>query len=141
MIWESRHHFKVLALCIALFVAMPALAAQPYLEQRVEDLEKEMQTLRERLDRLERGAATAPGTDKLRAVAPAKEDVTPPPQAATAPRWNKIKRGMTQIQVEQLVGKPTSRNGEGYGERWSFGDSAYVEFDAAGEVTGWQAPR
>jgi hypothetical protein len=127
--------------CLLLSCGTMAFAQQPYLEQRVEDLEKEVRTLRERLDKLERAPAPAASIEKKRpAYATPIEEVNNPPPAQPPARWNKIKVGMTQIQVTQLVGEPETRNGDRQGERWTFG-SGYVDFDAVGEVSGWKAPQ
>jgi hypothetical protein len=112
-------------------VAQPAV---PDLEQRVEDLEKEVRVLRERLDRAgharPRPAHAAPN-----------EEVDGPPPAKRPLKWDKVRLGMTQIQVTQLVGEPQTRTGDRHGERWSFPDGGQVDFDPVGEVVGWSAPR
>lgn len=63
-------------------------------------------------------------------------------------KWMKLKRGMSKVEVETLLGKPASIKPFKYGEDWweypsvnaSKYSAPYVEFSAGGVVTGWEAP-
>jgi hypothetical protein len=119
-----------------------AAEGQPYLEQRVQALEQQVRELSERLNQIEqRPAAAAP---KPAYAVPLEEANAPPAPPAppgwqTAEAWKKLRRGMSQIQVTQLLGNPAKRSGDRYTERWHYpDDSAWVEFDQVGDVSRWQ---
>jgi hypothetical protein len=119
-----------------------AAESQPYLEERVQTLEKQVRELSERLNRMEQRPAAAPKpayeVPLDEANAPARAIV---PGWQTGEGWKKLRRGMNQIQVTQLLGNPPKRSGDRYAERWQYpDDSAWVEFDQVGEVSGWKAP-
>jgi|SRR5688572_14489030 len=115
----------------------------PYLEDRVRALEEEVRALRERLSQIEQRPAAAP---RPPAYATPLEDPRAPSTPAvsgwqTAEGWKKLRRGMNQIQVTQLLGEPLKRSGDRYAERWHYpDDKAWVEFDRVGELDAWQAP-
>jgi hypothetical protein len=123
--------------------AVCAAEGQPYLEERVQTLEKQVRELSERLNQLEQRPAAA--EPKPAYAVPLEEANAPkaekPPGWQSADAWNKLRRGMTQIQVTQLLGNPVKRSGDRYTERWHYpDDSAWVEFDQVGDVSRWQAP-
>lgn len=87
---------------------------------RISRLESELQQLRIRLDaqdrriqRLEeqlkaRGGAQAPGTiTGRREIRPATEATGPLPWHSPAP-WAQIRKGMTEAEVTEILGEPTS---------------------------------
>lgn len=131
---------------MALLVGSCAARAEsgPYLEDRVKALEGEVRDLRERLSQIEQRPAAAP---KAPAYATPLEDSRAPaaptaPGWQTAAGWKKLRRGMSQIQVTQLLGEPVKRSGDRYAERWHYPDEkAWVEFDQVGELGAWQAPQ
>lgn len=120
-----------------------AAEAAPYLEERVHTLEQQVRELNERLNQLEQRPAAAP---RPAYAVPLEEANAPPATPAvpgwqTAAAWKKLRRGMNQIQVTQLLGNPVKRSGDRYTERWHYpDDSAWVEFDQVGDVAGWRAP-
>ncbi len=122
-----------------------AAEGQPYLEERVQALEQQIRTLTERLNQLEQRPAAAAAAKPAYAV-PLEEANAPPAAPAvpgwqTAGAWKKLRLGMSQIQVTQLLGNPAKRSGDRYAERWHYpDDSAWVEFDQVGDVSRWQAP-
>ncbi len=140
---------KLCTRSVFVLLLLPALAsaaeAQPYLEQRVQVLEQQVRDLSERIVQLEQRPAAAQAPEKpaydvplQEALSPAKE-IVPGWQSAEA--WNKLRRGMNQIQVTQILGNPAKRSGDRYSERWHYADdSAWVDFDQLGDVTRWQAP-
>ncbi|MGH8454165.1 MAG: hypothetical protein ACRES4_03440 [Nevskiales bacterium] len=119
-----------------------AAESQPYLEERVEALEKQVRELNERLKQMEQRPTSAPKP----AYAVPLDEVNAPVKALvpgwqTGEGWKKLRLGMNQIQVTQLLGNPARRSGDRYTERWHYpDDSAWVEFDQAGEISGWQSP-
>lgn len=129
---------------LLLAVGGPALAAQnpPYLEERVQNLETQVRELTERLKQMEKRPAQA----ERPAYAVPLEEANAPARPATpgwqsGEGWKKLRRGMNQIQVTQLLGNPAKRSGDRHAERWHYpDDSAWVEFDQVGEVSGWKAP-
>jgi hypothetical protein len=115
---------------------------QADLDQRVQALEQQVRELTERLQRLEQSPAAAP---RPAYAVPLEETAAPAVPAApgwqTAAAWKKLRRGMSQIQVTQLLGNPVKRSGDRYTERWHYpDDSAWVEFDQVGDVSRWQMP-
>jgi hypothetical protein len=79
------------------------------LEQEVRRLERQVQSLSRRLDELQRprfdAAAPAPRAD---ATAPATGD-----QWLEASRWRRVKAGMSELEVIELLGAPTSMRADG----------------------------
>ncbi len=135
--------FGATAVLVCLFAVSAAAAeSQPYLEERVQTLEKQVRELSERLNQMEQRPASAPkpayAVPLDEANAPAKTIV---PGWQSGEGWKKLRRGMNQIQVTQLLGNPAKRSGDRYAERWHYpDDSAWVEFDQVGEVGSWKAP-
>lgn len=133
---------KLLCASLALCSGFAAAAEpQPFLEQRVQALEQQVQALTERLSQLEQQpAATRPAYE-----VPLGEANAPSAPAApgwqSSDNWEKLRRGMSQIQITQLLGNPVKRSGDRYTERWHYpDDSAWVDFDQVGDVSRWQAP-
>jgi hypothetical protein len=135
--------FNTGAILLCLFAAgVGAAESQPFLEQRVQTLEQQVRELSERLKQMEQRPATAPkpayAVPLDEANAPAKTLV---PGWQSGEGWKKLRRGMNQIQVTQLLGNPAKRSGDRYAERWQYPDeSAWVDFDQVGEVSGWKTP-
>ena len=135
-------HWILMALLVGSFAARAE--SGPYLEERVKALEEDVRALRDRLSQIEqRPAAVA----KPPAYATPLEDPRAPaapvvPGWQTAAGWKKLRRGMNQIQVTQLLGEPVKRSGDRHAERWHYPDEkAWVEFDQVGELSAWQAPQ
>lgn len=99
----------ILALFLAgLPLALPAQDSRvPYLEQEVRRLERELQALSRRIDELERPVRAVPGN-------PMKS--TPPlPTSDTwldAGKWQRVRAGMSELEVIGLLGPPTSMREE-----------------------------
>lgn len=135
--------FSALVL-FAMMLNGPAWAAdaQATLEQRVQALERQVLELNQRLEQAEKH----PAANKAPAYTVPIERVNAPAVAMTpgwqsAANWKKLRRGMSQIQVTQLLGEPPKRSGDRDAERWHYpDDSAWVEFDQVTEVSGWKAP-
>lgn len=137
------YRFSVLAVLTLVFNGTAnAAEAQATLEERVQALEKQVLQLNQRLEHAEQrpSAAKAPAyTVPIERVNAPAVAMTPGWQSAA--NWKKLRRGMSQIQVTQLLGEPSKRSGDRDTERWHYpDDSAWVEFDQVGEVSGWQAP-
>lgn len=137
------HSLPVLILWVTLLGSSNAAIAeaQPYLEERVQTLEKQLRELNQRVEQMEQRPATAkvPAyTVPLEQANTSTVIVTPGWQSAAS--WKKLRRGMSQIQVTQLLGEPARRSGDRYAERWQYpNDSAWVEFDQVSEVSGWRS--
>jgi outer membrane murein-binding lipoprotein Lpp len=134
----------LVSLCL-LAGAASAAESQPYLEQRVQTLEQQVRELGDRLRQLEQRPAAAAPQERPAYAVPLEEANAPPapvvPGWKTGAGWKKLRQGMNQIQVTQLLGNPAKRSGDRYTERWQYpDDSAWVEFDQVGEVTRWQSP-
>lgn len=135
-----------LALCLGL-LSLSATAAepqQPFLEQRVQQLEQQVRELTERLGKLEKqptAAAERPAYAVTLEEANAPEKVAVPGWKSVQ-SWEKVRRGMNQIQITQLLGNPSKRSGDRYSERWHYSDDnkAWVDFDQVREVSDWQTP-
>lgn len=122
-----------------------AASAEPQqlpMEQRVQQLEQQVHELTERLEQIEQRPVRAerPAYSVPLEEANAPERV-PVPGWKSVQSWKKIRRGMNQIQITQILGNPAKRSGDNHAERWHYdGDKAWVEFDRVGEVRIWQAP-
>jgi len=137
-----QHSLRTLSLLILLLCSQAWAADSSTLEDRVQALEKQVRELNQRIEQLEdrplaaRPPAYAVPLEKANTPAAA----TPPGWQSSA-NWKKLRRGMSQIQVTQLLGEPSKRGGDRYAERWLYpDDSAWVEFDQVGEVSGWRMP-
>lgn len=128
---------------LSVLQAGPCVAAeQPYLDERVQTLEQQVRELSERLNQIEQRPAPPEKPAYAVPLEEANETAKPAtPGWQTAAAWDSLRRGMTQIQVTQLLGNPAKRSGDRYTERWHYpDDSAWVEFDQVGDVSRWQTP-
>ncbi len=105
----------IASMVAAVTFSMPALAQLPVDDLRVRQLESEVQRLQRQLDEqarriqmLEQSARLATTSPQLSAPsnAPLVENTSP---AWLVPEsWDRIKRGMTTLQVIAVLGRPTS---------------------------------
>jgi hypothetical protein len=134
----SKRIAVTLALLASIGCSYAIAETKPYLEQRVEDLEKQVQDLGTRLKRLEGTPAATTGDARPReAMQNGSDAVSPPPQPR---QWKSVRRGMSPMAVSQLLGEPSSRSGDKSGERWTYADGGFVDFDSVPEVTGLKVP-
>jgi hypothetical protein len=137
---------KLLCASLALGPGLAVAAeAAPFLEQRVQALEQQVQALTERLSQLEQQPAAAAPAARPAYEVPLEEANAPKTPAVpgwqSSANWDKLRRGMSQVQVTQLLGNPAKRSGDRYTERWHYADdAAWVDFDQVGDVSRWQAP-
>ena len=100
---------------VALLVLMPLTASAAdaqrisFLEQEVRNLQRQVQSLSRQIDEL-RTRPDRPTTHALAA------SVAPSPgsdQWINAARWKQVRRGMSELEVIDLLGAPTSMRAEG----------------------------
>ena len=111
---------------LALLGAFPAAADQDT-HARLLELETQVKSLQARVTSLEAQAQP------------------PSPTAESNPTnsaWRKLKQGMTEANVEQLLGSPTKVVANPVFIRWVYGDGlAHVMFDSNSHtVEGWSEP-
>ena len=97
---------------MALAVTLPALAQVPVDDLRVRQLESEVQRLQQqvdaqarRIERLEQAARLAPPA--LPATSAIRAPDTSPVWLTTA-NWDRVKTGMSALEVIAILGRPTS---------------------------------
>lgn len=94
-------------LCLMSLVPFTAGAADEgrvnFLEQEVRRLQQEVLTMGRRLDALERPALAASGVPS-----PAHDDRPPSETWLDAAKWQKVRVGMTELELLTLLGPPTS---------------------------------
>jgi outer membrane protein assembly factor BamE (lipoprotein component of BamABCDE complex) len=54
--------------------------------------------------------------------------------------WRKLQKGMTESEVEQLLGSPSKGNMFSSFSVWHYGVAGSVQFDDDKRVTGWSEP-
>ena len=113
---------------LLLILTVPqAVLAQPEVDPRVQKLESRIQDLERRV------AALEDELDARKATAPVSADKV---------NWRKLKKGMTESDVESLLGSPTKVDAFGPLTIWRYGNhGGEVKFDGNGRtVTGWHEP-
>ncbi len=114
----------ILVLCLANGRAM----AQSGAESRIEKLEEAVRILDRRVATLEeqlRQRSSTPGTPSDKA------------------NWRRLERGLSEAEVERLLGSPTKVDAFGSFTIWHYGYPAggQVQFDGRSQtVRGWQEP-
>ena len=113
------------AVIFILAVASSNAFAQSGVDSRVQRLEETVQALERRVASLEaqlreRGVPTR--------VAPGKEG------------WRKLQKGMTESEVEELLGSPSKVNVFSTFSVWRYGVGGRVQFDDDKRVDGWSEP-
>jgi hypothetical protein len=137
------HKFQFLAVVLLSSVSAGAMADDAALEQRVQTLEQQVRELNRRFNQQELPAAADPGM--VPAASNAAASAVPidsgPPGWQSAGNWKKMRAGMNQDQVLDLLGEPERRSGGKYRLRWEYANGgSWVEFDSGAEVNEWQAP-
>jgi hypothetical protein len=119
--------YRNLLFLILLGLAIPAtVLAQPADESGAQQLEARMKELERRVAALEaqqreRKASAPVPTDKI--------------------NWRQLKKGMTESEVEKLLGSPTRVQAFGSFTLWQYGGRGEVQFDGESRtVTGWHEP-
>lgn len=104
----------------ALLLATSANAAEDFrvmkLEQEMRSLERRVQTLQRQVDELHRRVRTAdpgyePQTDRESAASEAGQ------KWLNAAAWDRVSEGMSELQVVELLGKPTAVRPDARGRR------------------------
>lgn len=112
-------HLQVLVSMLMLAVAQPASAADDYkvikLEQDVRRLEQQVRDLSRQVAELRRTA----GTSIDQAPAASREAAAPStsPLWLQAKNWQRLKTGMSELQVIDILGPPTSTRAADAGTR------------------------
>jgi hypothetical protein len=96
------------------------------MDDRVQKLEEAVRVLESRVASLEAQLADQKAQTQ---VAPDRAN------------WRKLKNGMKESEVEQLLGSPTKVDANPLRKQWHYGTGAYVEFDSdSRKVIGWSEP-
>lgn len=113
---------------VLLLLASSQLFAQSSDDTRVQKLEEAVRVLERRVESLE---------NQLR------ERNAPAPVAPEKANWRKIERGMSQDEVQQLLGSPSKVEANSIYITWyySYPPGGRVQFDARSrDVEGWNEP-
>lgn len=122
---SNRYPF---ALSVLLFASNGQAIAQSSTESRVDKLEETVRVLERRVTTLE---------DQLR-----QRNAAPSIPSDKA-NWRRLKKGLSEADVERLLGSPTKVEANPVYTTWEYGDEGggKVEFDAkSSTVEGWQEP-
>jgi uncharacterized Ntn-hydrolase superfamily protein len=111
---------------IFLLLGSGGVYAQSSVDARVQKLEDSIQVLERRVAALE---------DQVNKQAPARV-------ASDKVNWRKLQKGISESDVEQLLGSPAKVDAFGTFTVWHYGDAlgGRVEFDNRRTVTGWHEP-
>ena len=112
---------------VLLLLASSQLFAQSSIDARVQELEETVRVLERRVATLE---------DQLH------ERESPPLDAPSAANWREMERGMSERNVEKLLGSPSRVNSSSPVQTvWYYPDAAWVRFDVRSrKVVAWQQP-
>ncbi|WP_212625049.1 hypothetical protein [Pseudomonas sp. PP3] len=120
-------HRYLFALSVVLFAATGQALAQSSAESRVDKLEETVRILERRVATIEdqlrqRNTATSISPDKV--------------------NWRKLHKGLSDTEVERLLGSPTRVDAYGSFTIWYYGDSdgGQVHFDAKSRTVEWREP-
>jgi hypothetical protein len=114
------------AVLVCAAISDPAHAADPGTDPRIERLEQSFKDLERRVASLEAQLGERPSASQ---VAPAKVN------------WRKLKSGMTENDVEQLLGSPEKVDANPVFVRWWYPSYGHVQFDGRSHtVTEWSEP-
>lgn len=108
--------YALLALLLLLGQSTPAAEDVTYrlmkLEQDVRNLERQVQTLTRQLDE-QRQQLSRPGERSSAVTPPAREPAAASSTAwLEAARWNRVRNGMSELEVINVLGPPTSMRAE-----------------------------
>jgi hypothetical protein len=121
---KAKHYLLASLLCFG--IASGQSFAQSGADPRIERLEQSIRDLERRVASLESQLAERPSASQ---VAPAKAN------------WRKLKSGMTESAVEQLLGSPQNVRANEASVTWSYPSSGHVQFDGRSHtVIGWFEP-
>ena len=120
-------HRYLFAFSILLLASNGQVFAQPSAESRVDKLEETVRILELRVDTLE---------GQLRQINAAPS--IPPDKVI----WRRLKKGLSEEDVERLLGSPAKVEAFDGFTIWHYGDpnGGEVQFDAKSRVSGWQEP-
>ncbi|MBL8226642.1 MAG: hypothetical protein JNM50_15055 [Chromatiales bacterium] len=126
------------------------------LEQDVRDLRRELEMQRRRIEEMERAAATGPRPPRVAGARPGTAGAStgqPAPATAqwlSAGSWEKVRPGLSELEVVALLGQPTSMRTSDDGRRRTLfyaleiGSAGYLAGNVvlqAGQVTAVEIPR
>lgn len=152
----TRLSIMVLWLCIA--PPAPGQVTQQVnrLEQDVRDLRRELDMQRRRIEELERAAATGARPPRAAGARAGTSGASPGPAAPAAAQWlsaaswEKVRPGLSELEVVALLGQPTSMRASDDGQRRTLfyaleiGSAGYLAGNVvleAGRVTAVEIPR
>ena len=134
----------------ALLLSSVATAAEDYrvlkLEQDVRNLERHVQTLERQVDDLQQRLRSADPSYEPRSAPTSESDG--PKKWLSAAAWERVKQGMSELQVIEILGTPTALRPDAEGRRallytLEVGTTGFltgsVSFEA-GKVVGVQRP-
>jgi hypothetical protein len=119
----TRYPLALLLFCLA---TTGGVSAQSNVEPRVQKLEETVRVLERRVADLE---------------AQLRERSTPAPVASDKVNWRKLQKGLSEADVERLLGSPSKVDAYGSFTVWHYGSGGEVQFDGRNRsVTGWHEP-
>jgi hypothetical protein len=114
---ESAMRYLLLALLPLLGQSAPAADDDTYrvmkVEQDVRNLERQVQTLARQLDELKQQQSRAGDRSSSAARSPSASAVASSTAWLEAARWDRVRAGMSELEVISVLGPPTSMRKEG----------------------------
>jgi hypothetical protein len=120
---NAKHY--LLASLIYFGITSGQVFAQSGADPRIERLEQSIKALERRVASLEAQLGERPSASQ---VAPGKVN------------WRKLKSGMTESAVEQLLGSPERVDAMSIGVVWSYPSFGHVQFGKSHTVIAWSEP-
>ncbi len=121
---KAKHYLLASLICFG--IASSQVFAQSGADPRIERLEQSIRDLERRVASLEAQLGERPSASQ---VAPAKVN------------WRKLKSGMTESDVEQLLGSPEKVDANPVFVIWRYPAFGQVQFDGRSHtVKGWSEP-
>ena len=125
---------------VFLLLASGELFAQSSIDSRVQKLEETVRALERRVAALEDQLRERNASHDLAPALPAPPSAAPPTVASDKAKWRKLRRGMSEGDVEQLLGSPTRVDAFKSGAVWHYGWMGQVQFDGNARLESWHEP-
>ena len=130
-------------MAIAFFLVVFCIQDSAFAQQNeTEALQAKVEKLQQKVSQLERKVARL---EKLFLI---NKNTTPSSQNSLnsdgwrdKQNWRRLEKGMSKVEVKQILGEPGKINTSSYGDTWYYPDAlgGSIDFDG-GRVVGWSEP-